>query len=471
MNTTGTPTHAIVIGGSMAGLLTARVLSDHFSRVTIIERDTLPDGEAHRAGVPQARHLHGLLVKGQQIMDVLFPGFTDDMNARGCPQGTWAYDTAFRVLGGWTPRFDSGIRSNASGRVTLEHLVRTRIRRIPNIAFMPNHQVEALVSDDGGRTVAGVRLFSRADKTETTLTAHLVVDASGRGSKASAWLGALGLSTPEVTIVNAHTGYASRWFRHAPEMTLEYGVVGIQTSPAIGLYRGGGYLVAEDDTIVVTLIGANGDYPPTDEDGFIEFARSLATPVLYEIVRHAEPTSPIYGYRKLESQQRHYERLADLPDNFIVTGDAAVALNPIYGQGMTTAALEALELMKLLQRVDVMDLSGFSRRFQRRLHQITRGPWLMATSEDMRYPGVEGGKPDLMTRMIHRYFDMVAYTMPYDKVVTTGFIEAMALLKPPTVALMHPRVMLRVLRHHLFSRGVVQDHEPVVKVASAARPL
>lgn len=443
-------THAIVIGGSMAGLLAARVLSERFDRVTIIERDELPDGAEYRNGVPQARHLHSLLIKGQEIMDDLFPGFTEEMTAEGCPHGTWGWDLAFLVTGGWTPRFDSGLTNNASGRITLEWLVRRRVKAIQNVAFLTNRQVEGLMSDENRSTVKGVRVLSRGDKSEEILYADLVVDASGRGSKAPEWLKALGYKAPDVTIINAHTGYASRWFKRPAAMVLDYGVVGIQPRPAQKFYRGGGYLKVEGDEIVVTLIGANGDYPPTEEESFVEFARSLPTSILYDIIRHAEPISPIYGYRKLENQERHYERLVRRPENFIVTGDAAVALNPIYGQGMTSAALETLELAKLLKHYDVRKLQGFAARFQRQVHKVTRGPWLMATAEDLRYPDVEGSKPGLMTRMIHRYFDLVALAMPHDEVVSNGFFEAMGLVKSPVAAMASPKVLVRVLRHTWF---------------------
>lgn len=462
--TPSTPTHALVIGGSVAGLFAARVLSDHFDAVTIIERDALPTGPEYRAGVPQARHLHSLLARGQHIADELFPGFTETMNAAGCPRGEWGELSAFLVTGGWTPRFNSGIFSNISGRVTVEWLLRERVAALPNVRFLNEREVESLTADDDDAVVTGVRVVNRRDKSVETLAAELVVDASGRNSKAPQWLAALGYDAPQTTIINAHTGYASRWYRLPAGVEPELKAVGVQPRPAEGNYRGGGYLIVENDDVVVTLLGANGDYPPTDEAGFLEFARGLPTPLLYDLIVSAEPITPIYGYRKLENQERHYERLARRPEGFIITGDAAVALNPIYGQGMTTAAIEALALRDLLKQSDVRDLRGFAGRFQRKLHQVTRGPWMMSTAEDMRYPGVEGGQAGPMLRLIHRYFDLVALTMPHDPVISKAFFEAMALLKDPGAALMHPLIVLRVLYHSVRLRaGATTQREPGIR--------
>jgi hypothetical protein len=226
----------------------------------------------------------------------------------------------------------------------------------------------------------------------------------------------------------------------------------VQTRFKEGLYRGGGLLAVEGNRWVVTLLGANGDYPPTDAAGFIEFARSLATPAIYEAIKDAKPISPIYGYRRLENRMRHYERLARRPENFIVMGDAAIALNPIYGQGMTVAGLETLELQKLLRRYDMRHLDGFAAAFQKRLPKVTADAWIMATGEDRRYPDVEGPKPDFITRFSNQYFDWLSMAMPHDNAVTMAFFEAMCLLKPAKRAVLHPRVVLGVMWHNLFDR-------------------
>ncbi|MDX1994564.1 MAG: FAD-dependent monooxygenase [bacterium] len=458
MSSSTTTTHAIVTGGSMAGLLAARVLSERFDRVTIIERDELPHSGDYRGGVPQARHLHTLLVRGAQIMEELFPGFGQTMLEEGAVPAHWGKQTHFITTGGYVKRFESGIHSNAMARANLEWLVRRKVMELANIDFISETQVEGLLANEDRSVVTGVRVLSRADKSSRELYADLVVDASGRPSKAPEWLVELGYDAPQETMVRAHAGYATRWYE-IPENTPFHDVTYIiQPRAGEGLYRGGGLMKVEGNRWVVTLIGANKDYPPTDEEGFMAFAASLADKGIYELIKTARPISQIYGYRRLENRMRHYEKLARRPENFLVTGDAAVAFNPIYGQGMTAAALEAMLLRKLVAKHDPRQLKGLAATFQKGVNKLAQGPWLMNTSEDARYPDVEGMKNDFITRFTNRYFDLVALAMPYDTAVSKRFIEAMNLLKPPS-SLMYPGIMLRVLRHTLLPHRYVPQRD------------
>ena len=460
------PTQAIIIGGSIAGLLAARVLSDHFDQITVIERDRLPDEGAYRNGVPQARHLHTLLVRGQRIMDDLFPGFTDDLIEAGAPTAVWGLANRFYTTGGWTQVFDSGIVSNICSRAELEWLVRRRVYAISNIRFLTERDVLSLVANENHTVVTGVHIEARIDHSTETLYADLVVDASGRSSKTPEWLADLGYQRPAETIIDAHNGYATRWYEKPDGERSEFPLaVAVQPRPKEGNYRGGGLIEVEGGRWAVTLLGANADYPPTTEAEFIDFAKSLPTPAIYDMIKDAKPISAIAGYRRLENRQRHYERMARIPENFIVMGDAACALNPIYGQGMSTAAMEAEALGKLMgqwlplamrERGWGEGLVGFAAAFQKRLAQIVREPWLMAASEDLRYPNVEGSKPDFMTRFSQKYFDLVARAMPYDNAVTTSFFESMTLLRPPT-SMMRPAILLRVLRHNLFGHRATRN--------------
>jgi 2-polyprenyl-6-methoxyphenol hydroxylase-like FAD-dependent oxidoreductase len=441
--------HAIVIGASMAGLLAARVLSDHFTRVTILERDRFDDTGSYRPGVPQARHLHVLLIRGEQILQRLFPGFETDMLAAGAVTGRWGLDNGFFTVGGWTPTFDSGYTSHIISRASLETLVRRRVLAMPNIELRGGVEVQGLMAAPNTTAVTGVRMLPRGQSTEEILPADWVVDASGRGSKAPDWLASLGYPAPAETLIDAHCGYATRWYERPP--SLKPFTMAIQPRPAHKLYRGGGLMPVEDRQIVVTLIGANGDYPPTDEAGFMDYARSLPTPALYEVVKDLQPLTPITGYRRLNNVRRHYERLPRRPEAFVVMGDAAAALNPIYGQGMTKAALEAEALDSLLREHAAQDFIGVPGQFQKRIARILDGAWLMATGEDMRYPGVEGQRPGLYDRVAHKYIDLLAYAMAHDQRVALGFFEAMSLLRDPR-GLIRPSISLRVLYHTLIHR-------------------
>jgi 2-polyprenyl-6-methoxyphenol hydroxylase-like FAD-dependent oxidoreductase len=444
-------TTAIVIGGSMAGLLAARALSDHFDRVTVIERDQLPDEPAYRSGVPQARHLHGLMVRGQRTLDKFFPGFTQDLVEAGAPPVVWGLAGFFFTTGGATQRFDTGITSNIVARVELEYLVRRRVSAIPNVHFLIEADVGGLLTNTDKSVVTGVRIESRADHTIQELFADLVVDASGRSSKTPEWLTELGYSAPDETVIDAHCGYSSRWYEIPDNPTFSDYLIAVQPRTKEKLYRGAGLLRVDAKRWVVTLIGGNRDYPPTEEAAFMEFAKSLPSPAIYDAIKDAKPITPIYGYRRLENRRRHYERLSRRPENFIVMGDAACAFNPIYGQGMTTAAIQAEMLSELLKGYSPKGLNGFADNFQKRLFRLTKNPWLLSITEDLRYPDVEGAKPDLMTRFSQRYFDLVAMAMAQDNTVAKAFYEAMNMLTPPT-AMMRPAILLRVLRYHFFGK-------------------
>jgi 2-polyprenyl-6-methoxyphenol hydroxylase-like FAD-dependent oxidoreductase len=268
------------------------------------------------------------------------------------------------------------------------------------------------------------------------------VDASGRNSNASKWLNALGYAPPEETHINSHLGYASRIYERPEWFDGDWKGLNVQAAPPL-VTRGGALLPLEGNRWMVTLSGLGGDYPPTDEEGFMKFARSLRTPILYEAIKDAEPIGAISGYRDTENRRRHYEKLFRQPSNFLVTGDAACAFNPIYAQGMTSAALGAEVLEECLRKSD--DLTGLSKRFQKRLAKATAGSWLLATGEDFRVRDVEGGKASFATRLTHRYMDRVLALSLRDIRVRRTFLEVFHMLKPPTT-LFEPSVVAKVLR-------------------------
>lgn len=452
MNTQNT-THAIIIGGSMAGLLAARVLSDHFDRVTILERDRVPESAEFRNGVPQARHLHTLLAQGQFLMEGLFPGLTAELNTLGAPQLQWGLNSATMTAGGWVKRFDSGITSNVCSRVSLEWLVRQRVKQIANVTILTEQDVDGMLQENS--QIVGVNVMSRRDKSTQTLYANLIVDASGRESKMPEWLQTLGYDAPQETIVNANLGYATRWYRIPENVDFDWMTLTILPNLKKGYTRGAGAFIVEDNEMVITLAGTNEDYPPTEEAAFLAFANSLQSPAIADIIPQLEPITPIYGYRRTANRQRHYERLSRLPENFIVVGDAVCAFNPVYGQGMTVATMEALELDKLLKAYDVRNLKGFAGKFQKTLAKTVKNTWLMATGEDLRYPKTIGTKPSAFDRIVQKYVDQVLFVLPHDDVIALAFMEVMNLMKAPA-SLLYPRIALRVLRHSLFGHGKAQ---------------
>lgn len=454
-HTTEKGNHALVIGGSMAGMLAARALADHFERVTILERDRFPeDGPVPRKGVPQARHVHALLKRGRVALEKLFPSIGDELVAAGAPTLDMANDIAWLNPAGWGVRFPSDLGFVSFSRDLLDWHVRRRLATDHDggVRFLKGYDVTGLVLGPDGTGVAGAHV-RRRDRSgvvggEEEMHADLVVDATGRGSRAPEWLKALGYPRPEQTVINAHLGDATRVYRRPPSFRADWKMVFVQAAPP-EITRGALLLPIEGDRWMLTLAGRDQDYPPTDEAGFMEFASSLRSPIIHEVIKDAEPLSPIHGFRQTANRRRHYEKLSRQPHNFLVTGDAACAFNPVYAQGMTTAALGAETLQACLREQRRChpdgDLTGLARSFQKKLARINKAPWMLATGEDFRVRGVEGGKPNAMNRFMHRYMDRVLELSTEDASVRLALLEVFNLLKPPS-AILVPAVAAKVLR-------------------------
>lgn len=438
--------HAVVLGGSMSGLLAARVLADHFDRVTIVERDRFPESPAPRKGVPQARHVHVLLSRGRQIMERYFPGLMDELTEAGAPFMDAAQDVAWLSAGGWAARFPSEFGMAAASRDLLEWTVRRRLTVLPQVEFIEGADVIGLRAE--GDKVIGVTIRLRAGDEEKHLHAELVVDATGRGSRAPQWLAALGYAGPQETVVNSHLGYASRMYRAPEGFDGDWAGLYIQGTPPLGT-RNGLILAIEGQRWLVTLAGRSGDYPPIDEDGFLDFASSLPSPKLYEAIKDAEPLGSIHGYRGTENRLRHFERMARFPEGFIVLGDAVCAFNPVYGQGMSTAAIAAETLDRLLRRRPNLG-RGFAHTFQKQLARAIAAPWLLATTEDFRFPGTEGSRPGWLTRLQLAYVDRVIRLSTKKPWVRRRFLAVLHLIKSPRT-LFSPKIGLALIGE-AFSR-------------------
>ena len=439
-------THAIVIGGSMAGLLAARVLADHFTQVTIVDRDTFPIRPGPRKGLPQARHVHVLLWRGQLCLEKLFPGLQDALGQAGAPQVDWIGDARLYSFGGWAPHFRSNYLAHPCSRDLLEWATRQRLSEYPQVQVLEGLEAIDILTNANKSHVTGIRVRNRhqPEQEHAELLADLVVDASGRESRTPGWLEELGYAPPQDTLVNSFLGYATRVYQRPPGFTEWKSLLVRGTSQANK--RGGVINPIEGERWMVTLAGVGRDYPPTDEAGFLEFARSLPVLTLYDAIQDAQPLTSISGYRKTENRWRRYERLERRPENLVILGDAVCAFNPIYGQGMSVAALGALALDESLRgRRDGNRLNGLARDVQKKLANAIAGPWLLATGEDYRYPETEGGRRNAVTRLMHRYMDQVMFVANQDAQVFTTFFEVGQLLKPVT-AFFRPGIMMKVLK-------------------------
>jgi len=435
-------THAVVIGGGIAGLLASRVLADRFAHVTIVERDRLPASPLRRPGTPQAAHQHVLLQRGLRIVERRFPGFQREAEDAGAPVIDMAADVAWLTSAGWGVRFSSDLKMLGASRELLEWLLRRRIASIPSIAIESSMEVAGLTIDSN--RVAGVRLRARdSGSADRHVRADFVVDASGRYSRLPDWLAVHGYERPRETVIDGLLGYASRVYR-VPADRFAWRGAYVQPAPPHHT-RGGVLFPHEGDRWHLTLAGIGGDYPPTDEASFIEFARSLRSPILYDAIRDAEPLTPIAGYRATENRMRHYEAMTRWPEGVIAIGDAVCAFNPVYAQGMTTAAIGVEMLADRLAeggRGGALT-AGFGRRFQRRLAQLNANPWRLATSEDLRLPQTVGGRAGLGVRLMHRYIDRIVQLTTAREDVRLAFLRTMNMLDAPA-ALFAPRIVRAV---------------------------
>lgn len=438
--------HAVVIGGSLGGLLAARVLSNFAQEVTILERDVVEDGPTPRKGQPQVRHLHGLLAKGLEVFDSFFPDIKQGLVEGGAILGDMGRTIRWHCYGGYRKQYWSGLTGALMSRPFLEWQIRQRVLALPNVSLLSPYAVEGLLTTEDANLVTGVRVVDRANQSRrSTLAADLVVDVSGRGSASSKWLEALGYAPPQQSEVTVNVRYATRIYRRRPgdlpgaELLMVTGTAPIHK-------RGGMAFPLEDDRWIITLAGLHGDYPPMDEDGFVAFARDLPAPDLYRLMGRIEPLSDSVPYRFNASLRRYYEKLSRFPDGYLVMGDAVSSLNPIYGQGMTSVAMQAQALHRLLaQRQGKLD--GIWRPFFKQIAKVVDIPWRMAVGEDFRFAETRGNKPP-GTDLINAYMTKVHLATHHDTVVYGQFLKVMNLTAPPA-SLFKPTIMRRVLRERL----------------------
>ncbi len=428
--------HAIVIGASMSGLLAARVLSDFYTIVTVLERDAFPDADAPRKGVPQGRHTHGLLARGSAVLEEFFPGYNSEVVAQsGGLIGDVANDVIWIGHNVRLANSASDLIGLLASRPVLEGHLRRRLMRLPNVRAIENCAVRGLATDPVHRSVTGVRTYAEG-KAEETINADLVVDATGRGSSSAAWLEELGYQPPAREKVEIGISYMTRTYRRRPaDLDGKHGIVVAGSAPN---WRNGVMLAQESDSWIVSTGGYLGDDAPDNDEGFLAYLATLPTMEIHDVVARAEPLTDYRRYRYVSNLRRRYEKLARFPENYLVFGDAICSFNPVYGQGMTVAAEEALALQRCL-RAGSNDLA---RRFFGAAAKIVDIPWDIAVGNDLRHPRVKGARP-LMLRFINWYIGKLHLAATRDSTLATAFLEVVNLMMPPS-SLLSPAVAWRV---------------------------
>ncbi len=428
---------AVVIGGSVAGVLAARALSDAYERVTIVERDVLPAADEARRAVPQGRHGHALLVRGMRAMEILLPGIGEELVADGAPTFAALNDTHLAGEGYELARVAVGPTNGAitASRPFFEGHLRRRVLALPGVELRERCEALALnASADRGR-VTGVRARD-AGGSEEPLEADLVVVASGRSARLPAWLEELGYGRPPESSLRIDLAYSSRLYR-LPAGALSDRVVLVGARP--GHARGMGLFAQEGERWLLTLVGYGAEKPPTEPAEFERFLASVAPPHVLGALRDGEPDGEIVTHGFPAQRRRNYERMRRFPAGLLTIGDAICSFNPAYGQGMTVAALEAEALRDCLARGE----HRLHRRYSRAAAKVVDHAWGMATGADLALPEVEG-KRSLSTRMTIAYTRRLRQTAQTDGEVAAAFVLVAGMLKSPAY-LLRPAVLRRVL--------------------------
>ncbi|WP_407698933.1 FAD-dependent oxidoreductase [Streptomyces katsurahamanus] len=440
-----TGTRAVVLGGSIAGLFAARVLADAYDEVLIVDRDALVGVDGPRRSAPQGRHINGLLARGQQIMEELYPGITEELFADGVPTGDLAGNVRWYFNGKQLKQQSAGLVCVAASRPMLERHIRERTEALPNVVFIEEHDILGLETTPDRSRITGARVQRTGGGEEEVIEADLVVDATGRGSRTPIWLEELGYGRVEEERKKIGLGYVTQHYRMLADPY--HGDLSINPAASPQVPRGAIFTKTDGDRVELTTYGLLGDHPPTDQKGLYDWLKTLAVPDIADALQHAEPLDEPVAFRFPTTLRRRYEKLTRFPDGLLVTGDAITCFNPIYAQGMTVSALCALTIRDHLH-------TGASPQplqyFRDLAHDVIDPPWEMTNMVDLSFSGVKGDRT-AQVRMGQIYLKLVQKAAVVDGEVTAAYMKAAGLVERPD-SLMKPALVLRVLWN--TARGV-----------------
>lgn len=418
---------AIVIGGSIAGLLAARALADVFQEIIIVEADDPPDGLKPRNKTPQSHHSHILLERGQKILERLFPGIIQELIQNGSIVTDFTNDLDWFHFGEWKKRFPSGIKGVQQTRPFLERHIRHRVNLVPNVTFQYRSRVTGLILSDDQNHVQGVKVQSESARHDEVIMADLVVEAGGAGSQTLKWLIAEKDSSERVHI---DLFYATRFYKTE---WVDRGWTNLMISAQLPEHPYAGVVIPfEDQKIGVTLGGYLKEPPKTEED-FERIAKMLPQPHIYDFIKRAAPISEMKIYRIPSQSRKQKNIMSKLPGRFIMIGDSYCRFDPLYGQGMTVAAMEAELLREELGRLSAGEpLDTIIKNYWTKLPKLTNDPWDMAIIEAFRHPGIKGTRPigiglkQWLTRKIYK-------TSANDHSVYLQLAQVMNLTRPSSI--------------------------------------
>ncbi|HEU5270539.1 MAG TPA: FAD-dependent monooxygenase [Jatrophihabitans sp.] len=425
--------HAVVIGASMAGLVAAAALAPHYRRVTVLERDVLPDGPENRRGVPQGRHAHGVQPGGVQALDRLLPGIVDELVMAGAPTGDMSLACSWMVGGGYLARGEAGVPGIGVTRPFLEHRVRSRVAALPSVSFRDGVEVLRLLAEDPHR-VHGVELAPTGGGTAERIEADLVLDATGKVSKLPQWLASLGYRSPAEERVHCKMAYLTRrWQLADPDAIDLVTIVTPAEAPHFGVL-----IAQEDGSHILTVGGLLDSGPARTDEAYLAFAAGLANPAIANALVGATPVTDLQPSHFPASLRRRYDKLRSFPAGLLTLGDSIASFNPMYGQGMTVAALQSVALRELLAAGPLS-----ARKFFARAHRVEDVAWKIATGGDLRFDAVEGRRT-VSGKIMNRYLDKLTLAARTDPVLSRQFLRVAGFIDGPE-SFFKPAIVRRVL--------------------------
>jgi 2-polyprenyl-6-methoxyphenol hydroxylase-like FAD-dependent oxidoreductase len=455
--------HGLVLGASIAGLMAARVLADAYQHVTVVERDPLPSVSEARKGVPQGRHAHALLAGGAQRLENLFPGLLDELVASGAP--TLSNFSHFHFCPGghsmWEGERPLSMTLYQPSRPHLERIVAERVRALSNVKIIENCDVVGLVTSASRDRVIGARIAPRGNgHAEEIRHADLVVDATGRSGRTTTWLPAMGYPSPAEEQLVVQVKYVTQHLRLAPGAADRERLVVVGAVPDRPTTV---FLIEQEDKRWTLTLGGYGRHgPPTDWEGMLDFLRVMVRPHILAMVRDAEPVSPVFTHRFPANLRRHYERLREFPAGLLVLGDALCSFNPLYGQGMSVAAMQVSALHAELARGE----HDLAKRFFRAATKPIDTAWQLAAAPDLALPEVPGPRP-ISVRVMNAYMTRLLTAAERDPVLSDKFLRVGNLVDPPT-KLLGPPIMRRVMAGNRRRKRAAQPVVPDVTAPPAA---
>lgn len=428
--------HAVVVGGSMAGLIAGRVLADAFERVTVIERDAFPDDPRPRRGVPQGNHVHAMLEAGRDTLEDLFPGYSDDLVSAGAVDIDLSTDFNFYDEGDFVASGSHHLSMYCATRPLIEHVTRQRLSMVDAVSLRDECHLTSYRTDDSDATVEGVTIRNETGGVEA-VEADLVVDCTGRTSSTPDWLADHGYRRPPEDKVHIDLTYSTIFVDRPPDYTRAFHVM-----PSPPRTRSTVTLPVEDGRWIVTLSGVHGDHPPADSDRMLAFAESLPTDAIARIIEEHEIVSDgVEQYPFPANLRRRYWEQERFPDGLVVLGDAIASFNPIYGQGMSVSALEGLHLHHALAE-DGRDALAF--RYFDRIESVVDNAWNVSVGSDFRFDETTGPKPP-GADILNRYLSRMTRKAHDDGTLADAYTRVVTMEEPPT-SLLRPRIAWRVLR-------------------------